>query len=116
MLGGAGTVGNAGHAGARSWPARRALSAAACLALAARQAYFWRDGVFAVRAQRDGAGTSRAAGCLGLYANALAEAGRPDDAEAAYEAAWRSNPALNNHDGGRTTELFLAREGAVRKM
>ena len=104
----------------RRWPrARRAMGAAAaglafaCVGQAAWQAHFWHDGLtlFAHSEAVLGRPSGR---LIQLQAVALAEAGRDAEAAAAFERAWRANPAANNHEAAEWLARAWLQGGRAR--
>ncbi len=88
---------------ARRWiGAGTAAAALACVAQAAWQAHFWRDGV-SLFGHSSAVLPQPNARLLQMYAAALADAGREDDAGAAFERLWSVAP------GNRDVAGFLGR-------
>ena len=88
---------------ARRWlGAGTAAAALACVAQAAWQAHFWRDGV-SLFGHGSAVLPQPSARLLQMYAAALANAGREDDAGAAFERTWNAAP------GNREVADFLGR-------
>ena len=106
----------------RRWPRARVwikavtgVAMAACLALGAWQAHFWRDSVtlFGHGIAVLPGPSSRLSHLHGL---ALAQEGRQAEAAAAFEQAWRANPRANNHEAAECLGRCWLQAGRSRDV